>query len=178
MMKKIMLCIAMLMTIGLADVCADSDIIQHSYPVYKNGSLYMTLAVNETCDYGCDTANNRCNIVDSGYGLMATLAIMTFIIVSFWVSHILKRKESEEEDVPKATLSLVFMLLGMTGLLGLFVYVGGLVSGYDSSFLQVGAGMMNSLTNVWAIVLMVFPMIIVVFFLIRLVRDRLLDKRR
>lgn len=177
-MKKILVCMAMLMAIGLADVCVNSDVIQHSYPVYKNGSLYMTLAVNETCDYGCDTANNRCNMVDSGYGLMTTLAIIAFIAVSFWVSHALKRKETEEEDVPKTTLSLVFMLLGMTGLLGLFVYVGGLVSGYNSGFLQVGSSMMSSLTNIWAIVLAIFPMIIVIFFLIRLVRDKLIDKRR
>ena len=180
MKNKIWLAMIMICGLGLSSsytACINSVTAQQNFSVLVNGNE-TNISITTDCQYGCDQAIGKCNTIDAGYGMITTISIIVFIVVMFWISHFLKRKETEEEDVPKATMSLVFMLLGMTGLLGLLVYVGGLVTGYDSGFLQVGAGMMSSFSNIWAIVLTVFPMIIVVFYLIRLVRDRLIDKRR
>lgn len=180
MRGNLIIAMVLLLTTGFAQnytACIDDFNQQQNFTLLVNDNQ-TNISVTTACQYGCDSGTQKCRTLDAGYGLITIIVIMFFIAAMFWISHFLKRKENEDEDVPKATLSLVFMLLGMTGLLGLFVYAGGMVAGFDSHFLEVGAGMMYSLSNIWILVLIVFPVIIMVFFLIRVVRDRMIDKRR
>jgi hypothetical protein len=176
-MKKIMLCIAMLMTIGFADVCVDADVIQHSYPIYKNGSLYTTLAVNETCDYGCDQALNKCMTVDTDYGIMVVIAFIFFIIVTFWLSNHFKPKE-EEMDYSKIGLSFVFLVLGMILTLGLLLYVGSIGSGYVSGFITNSSNMILSIGNIWGVLIGIFIFFIAIFFINGIFRNYIMSDRR
>jgi hypothetical protein len=70
------------------------------------------------------------------------------------------------------------MIIGMLGLFGLFIYAGSIVTGYDSSFLVNGVSMMNALSNIWGLVIGVFVLMVFVFYIMTVVRDRMVDKRQ
>ena len=179
-MKKIMLAMMLVIGIGLSgnySTCIDDSNVQQNFSIDVNGNM-TNISVESSCPYGCDTDRGKCKTFDSGFGIIATLVIIFFTITMFWLSHFFKQKNDEETDVPKAGLGLIFMFLGLLGLFGVLIFAGTMVAGYDSSFLTTSSEWMLALSNIWGLVIGAFVMIIVIFFLMNIVRDRLVDNRR
>lgn len=180
-MRKV-IALLLLMSIGLSlenyTGCVDSSNMQQNFSIVVNGNN-TNISVTTACQYGCDTDTKKCKVIDSGY-LMATIMVLIFFTAAmFWLSHFFKKKnEGDEYDATKAGLGLLFMVIGMLGLFGLFIYAGSIVTGYDSSFLSNGVSMMNALSNIWGLVIGAFIMMVVIFYLVTVVRDRMVDRRQ
>jgi hypothetical protein len=180
-MRKVIALLLILST-GLSlqnyTACIDSANLQQNFSILVNNNQ-TNISVATVCQYGCDTSINKCKIIDSGYLLSTIMVLIFFTTAMFWLSHFFRRKnEGDEYDATKAGLGLLFMIIGMLGLFGLFIYAGSIVTGYDSSFLVNGVSMMNALSNIWGLVIGVFVLMVFVFYIMTVVRDRMVDKRQ
>jgi len=171
---RVIISILLVLGIGLGQsTCVDSNSIQNDYAIYVNGSLSKIISLNETCEYGCDTVTNRCNEVND-YGFMIVLGLMFFISVLFWLAWFLKPKNPDEFSVPTMTLSVVFLITGLLSLLGLLLYLSGIVNGYNSTFLAQSILFIGGVADWFGYLVWIFALMIVLFYLIRIVRDRLM----
>lgn len=180
-MKKMVLALMLVIGIGFSanySACMDDSNVQENFSIDVNGNL-TNISVESSCQYGCDVDRGKCKTFDSGFGIIATLVIIFFTITMFWLSNFFKQKKDDDEtDVPTASLGLIFLFLGLLGLFGVLIFAGTMVAGYDSSFLASGSEWMMALSNIWGVVIGAFVMLIVVFFIVNLIKDRFIDKRR
>lgn len=176
--KKIFVILALVIAVGHANGvgfnCINTQMFMDNFSL--NG---IQENVTGTCDYGCDTVNNRCYTIDAGYAFLASMAIIIFTVLMFWLAHNYKaREEGDEFETTKVGMHLIFLILGMLGLLGLLWYVGGIVTGYTSSFLTGSAQMINGLADVWGIFIGIFILITVIFFMMGVVRNYLIRREK
>jgi len=166
-MKKTMICLAMLLVVGFGSVCVNSDDVQNTYPVYKNGSLYTTLAVNETCDYGCDQTLNRCRTVDVGYGALVFGALIFFIVVMFYLAYYFRPKRDEEGEIDLGAIGLSFfwLFVGLLGILGLLFFVSGIGANIVSAFIGSSVEWIKTFTTIYSYMLGAFIVFVALFYI-------------
>jgi hypothetical protein len=178
---KVAIILALLAVTGFSQnytACIDASNMQQNFSISVNNNM-TNVSITTSCQFGCDMDQGKCNTPDFGFAGLIIVGLLSFTIIMFWLSHYFKPDEDDEYPIPSITFSTIFLLLGLLGILGMFFYLGTVALGYNSSFLNNSTNFIGSMVEFWGIFILVFVIMLVAFFVIRLIRYGFIgDKKR
>jgi len=173
MRYNLIIAMALLMSVGFSQnmtSCTDSLNQQQNFSILVNGNN-TNISVTTACQYGCDQVLNKCKTSDFTFAGIVAGSILGFIALMFWLSHYFKAKEPENESIPTVTFSTIFLMIGLMSILGLFLYIGSIASGFDDTFIKDSSNFIGSFGSFWGLFMAAFLILLVAFFIIRTLKE-------